>query len=155
MRIPRGPTPCSCRLSEAADRSRVRCLMPHRRSHAFVIDPEGFETLVRQAVDGLPAEYRRLLKNVAVVVEERPSRGVLADLGLESEDELLGLYSGTSLDDESFFSAGGQLPAKISIYRRPILKLCRNAEDVMNEIRDTVVHEIGHHFGLDDDEMPY
>lgn len=129
--------------------------MSRRRSHTFVIDPEAFESLVRQAIDGLPAKYRRLLENVAIVVEEGPSRDILTDLGLESEDELLGLYSGTSLDDESFFSAGGQLPAKISIYRRPILKLCRNAEDVMNEVRDTVVHEIGHHFGLDDDEMPY
>jgi predicted Zn-dependent protease with MMP-like domain len=119
------------------------------------MEPEAFETLVRQAIDGLPAEYRRLLKNVAIVVEEQPSRDILADLGLESEDDLLGLYSGTSLEDDSFFSAGGQLPAKISIYRRPILKLCRNAEDVMDEVRDTVVHEIGHHFGLNDDEMPY
>ena len=66
-----------------------------------------------------------------------------------------GLYSGVSRDNDSFFNAGGQLPARISIYRGPIMRLCRSAEEVVQEVRDTVVHEIGHHFGLDDDEMPY
>ena len=129
--------------------------MPRRRSRSLAIEPEAFEALVQQAIDGVPSEYRRLLKNVAIVVEEMPSQDVLDDLGLESEDELLGLYSGISLEQDSFFSAGGQLPAHISIYRRPILRLCRSAEEVVQEVRDTVVHEIGHHFGLDDDEMPY
>jgi len=129
--------------------------MPRRRSCSLAIAPEAFEALVRQAIDGVPSEYRRLLTNIAIVVEETPSRDVLDELGLESEDELLGLYSGASLADDSFFSAGGQLPARISIYRRPILRLCRSAAEVVQEVRDTVVHEIGHHFGLDDDEMPY
>lgn len=129
--------------------------MSRRRSRSLAIEPEAFDALVRQAIDSVPPEYRGFLTNVAIVVEETPSRDVLDDLGLESEDDLLGLYSGTSLDDESFFSAGGQLPARISIYRRPILRLCRTPEEVVNEVRDTVVHEIGHHFGLDDDEMPY
>ena len=129
--------------------------MPRRRSRSLAIEPEAFEALVQQAIDGVPSEYRRLLKNVAIVVEETPSQDVIDDLGLESEDELLGLYSGISLEQDSFFSAGGQLPARISIYRRPILRLCRSAEEVVQEVRDTVVHEIGHHFGLDDDEMPY
>jgi len=119
------------------------------------MEPEAFAGLVRQAIDGLPSEYRRLLKNVAIVVEETPSQDVLDELGLESEDELLGLYSGISLEQDSFFSAGGQLPTRISIYCRPILRLCRSAEEVVQEVRDTVVHEIGHHFGLDDEEMPY
>jgi len=119
------------------------------------MEPEAFAGLVRQAIDGLPSNYRRLLTNVAIVVEETPSREILDDLGLNSEDDLLGLYSGTSLEDDSFFSTGGDLPARISIYRRPILRLCRSAEEVVHEVRDTVVHEIGHHFGLDDDEMPY
>jgi predicted Zn-dependent protease with MMP-like domain len=129
--------------------------MPRRRARSLAIEPEAFEALVRQAIDGVPSEYRRLLKNVAIVVEETPSQDVLDDLGLESEDELLGLYSGISLEQDSFFSAGGQLPARISIYRRPILRLCRSAKEVVQEVLDTVVHEIGHHFGLDDDEMPY
>jgi predicted Zn-dependent protease with MMP-like domain len=129
--------------------------MARRRSHFLAMEPEAFAGLVRQAIDGLPSEYRRLLKNVAIVVEETPSRDILNDLGLESDDDLLGLYSGTPLEDESFFNTGGELPARISIYRRPILRVCRSAEEVVHEVRDTVIHEIGHHFGLDDDEMPY
>lgn len=125
------------------------------RRRSLSIEPEEFERLVQQAVDGLPDQYRRLLKNVAVVVEAEPSREVLDELELESEDDLLGLYSGTARDEESFFSPGGHLPARISIYRGPILRLCRTSEEVVQEVRDTVVHEIGHHFGLDDDEMPY
>ncbi|HJU04186.1 MAG TPA: metallopeptidase family protein [Nitrospiraceae bacterium] len=129
--------------------------MPRRRARSLSISPEDFEDLVHRAIDGLPDEYRRLLKNVAVVVEEEPSREVLDELEIESEDDLLGLYSGTALDAESFFDAGGHLPARISIYRGPILRLCRTSDEVIQEVRDTVVHEIGHHFGLDDEEMPY
>jgi predicted Zn-dependent protease with MMP-like domain len=129
--------------------------MPRRRAHSLTVSPEEFERLVRLAVEGLPEQYRRLLKNVAVVVEEEPSRDVLDDLELESEDDLLGLYSGIAFDAESFFDPGGHLPARISIYRGPILRLCRTPEEVIQEVRDTVVHEIGHHFGLDDDDMPY
>ena len=130
-------------------------MRPRRRSHVFVLEPEQFESLVRQAIDGLPIEYRRLLENVSIVVEDEPPQAVLDDFGLESPDDLLGLYSGVSRDNDSFFNAGGQLPARISIYRGPIMRLCRNAEEVVQEVRDTVVHEIGHHFGLGDDEMPY
>ena len=114
-----------------------------------------FEELVRQALDTLPGPYARLMENVAVVVEEAAPREVLADLDIDDENELLGLYHGLSMDKESFFQAGGNLPARISIYRKPILRICRTKEEVVREVRDTVVHEIGHHFGLDDDEMPY
>ena len=90
-----------------------------------------------------------------MVVEEAPSREVLDEVEVDSEDELLGLYQGQAMGTESFFDAGGHLPARIAIYRRPILRLCATSEDVVQEVRDTVVHEIGHHFGLDDEEMPY
>ena len=125
------------------------------RDRALSISPEEFESLVRKAVDGLPERYRPLLKNVAVVVEAEPSREVLEELELDSEDDLLGLYFGRSIDKESFFDPGGNLPARISIYRGPILRLCRTAEEVLQEVQDTVVHEICHHVGLDDEEMPY
>ncbi len=90
-----------------------------------------------------------------VVVEESPSPEVLEEVGAESEHDLLGLYQGQARGTESFFDAAGQMPAKIEIYRAPILRLCRTADEVIQEVQDTVVHEIGHHFGLDDDEMPY
>jgi predicted Zn-dependent protease with MMP-like domain len=117
--------------------------------------PEEFGTLVEQALADLPPPYARLARDVSVVVEEEPPADVLADLDLESPDDLLGLYQGLSLAQESFFSAGGQQPPRISIYRGPILRLCVTAEEVRTEIRDTVVHELGHHVGLGDDEMPY
>lgn len=117
-------------------------------------EPE-FQALVQEALDGLPDEYAKLLTNVAVVVEEEPPPDVRTDLELEDGEDLLGLYQGLPIDNESFFQAGGQLPPKISIYRGPILRLCRTKKEVVQEVRDTVVHEIGHHFGFDDDEMPY
>ena len=113
-----------------------------------------FEDLVREALDGLPT-LCQLMENVAVVVEEMAPREVLEDLDIDDENELLGLYHGISRDHESFFQTGGNMPARISIYRKPILRICRTKQDVVQEVRDTVVHEIGHHFGLDDDEMPY
>jgi predicted Zn-dependent protease with MMP-like domain len=95
------------------------------------------------------------MESIAVVVEEEPPKEVLEDLELEGEDELLGLYQGQSLADDSFFRPGGEAPPQISIYRGPILRLCETPEEVVQEVYDTVVHELGHHVGLDDDEMPY
>jgi predicted Zn-dependent protease with MMP-like domain len=117
--------------------------------------PEDFGTLVQQALKDLPPPYARLAEEVSVVVEEEPPPEVLEDLELDSADDLLGLYQGLSLADESFFQPGGHQPARIAIYRGPILRLCETAEEVRQEIRDTVVHELGHHIGLDDEEMPY
>ncbi|MBA5866984.1 MAG: hypothetical protein GDA67_09870 [Nitrospira sp. CR1.3] len=119
------------------------------------VSPEAFDRLVREALTDLPARYAKLAEEVSVVVEEEPPADVLEDLDLDSEDDLLGLYQGVSLADQSFFQPGGQQPPRIAIYRGPILRLCRTADEVRQEIRDTVVHELGHHVGLDDDEMPY
>jgi predicted Zn-dependent protease with MMP-like domain len=119
------------------------------------MSPEAFADLVQQALTELPPRYAKLAEEVSVVVEEEPPAEVLEDLALESEDDLLGLYQGVSLADQSFFQAGGQQPPRIAIYRGPILRLCRTADEIRQEVRDTVVHELGHHVGLDDDEMPY
>lgn len=116
---------------------------------------EEFGVLVQQALADLPPPYARLAQEVSVVVEEEPPPDILEDLELDSADDLLGLYQGLSLAEESFFQSGGQQPARIAIYRGPILRLCDTAEEVRQEIRDTVVHELGHHVGLTDDEMPY
>lgn len=116
---------------------------------------EEFEALVQQALADLPSPYDRMVQEVSVVVEEEPPPDVLEELELESADDLLGLYQGTSLAENSFFQPGGQQPARIAIYRGPILRLCDSADQVRQEVRDTVVHELGHHIGLDDDDMPY
>lgn len=114
---------------------------------------EAFERLVERALDELPDEFAARLDNVAVVVEDEPDAETLADLGMEPDDELFGLYQGTPLIDRGVAFVG--LPDRIVIYRGPILRACRSPSEVVREVQKTVVHEIGHHFGLDEEDMPY
>lgn len=119
-----------------------------------------FEELVAEALDGLPEEFAELLDNVAVVVQDEPTEDDLREVGIDPADaddpeagELFGLYQGVPLEArDSFYSA---LPDRVVIYRGPILRYCTSRREVLREIRDTVVHELGHHFGLDEDDMPY
>ncbi len=117
------------------------------------VAPEEFEALVAKALDDLPEEFAALLENVAVVVEEEPTEEDLASVDLDPEDDLLGLYQGVPLSARD--SSYGALPDRVVIYRGPILRLCSSRREVIREVRDTVVHELGHHFGLDEDDMPY
>ena len=121
----------------------------------MIVSLEEFDRWIQEALAELPPRFAALADEVSIVVEEEPSLEVLRDLELESEDDLLGLYQGVPIDETSFFQPAGELPARISIYRGPILRLCRTKTEVIHEVRDTVVHELGHHVGLDDDEMPY
>ena len=104
---------------------------------------ERFEELVGDALDGVPPELARLMRNVAVFVEARAPD----DLG-----DLLGLYEGTPLTERGEWYTG-VLPDRITIYRDPILALCHSADEVVEQVRVTVVHEIAHHFGIDDDRL--
>lgn len=116
---------------------------------------EQFEELVGEALDSLPEEFGRLLDNVAVVVEERPSAFDLESVGMEASewDQLFGLYQGVNrLERDTFYSA---LPDRIAIYREPILLACGSRREVLREVRDTVIHELGHYFGMEEDQMPY
>ncbi len=115
-----------------------------------------FESLVQEALRELPAQFRRRLQNVAIEIEEEPSNETLNSVGMgdDEPDELLGLYVGRSIQEHSFFDAGGELPDQVYLYRGPILRVCETKTDVIREIQDTVVHEIGHHFGLSDEDMP-
>ena len=121
----------------------------------MTVSPEEFDRWIQEALADLPPRFARLADEVSIVVEEEPSTEVLRDLDLESEDDLLGLYQGVPVGQTSFFQPAGQLPTRISIYRGPILRLCRTKAEVIHEVRDTVVHELGHHVGLSDEEMPY
>lgn len=129
--------------------------MARRRAHRLRVSREDFDELVRQAIKRLPACYRRLMDNIVVIVEEEPSREVLDELGLSCEDDLLGLYTGTAQGEVSFFDPAGSLPARVVLYRGPILRRCRTKAEVAQEVYDTVAHELGHHFGLEDEAMPF
>lgn len=114
---------------------------------------EEFEALVEQALDGLPEEFAELLENVAVIVEEEPDPEDLEALGLDPGDDLFGLYQGVPQTERgTFYDA---FPDRVFIYRGPILRACRNRREVIREVRDTVVHELGHHFGMEEEDMPY
>ena len=112
-----------------------------------------FERLVEEALESLPPRFAELLDNVAVVVEEEPSDDDLDALE-DGENELLGLYRGVALTHRSHDMLP-MLPDQIAIFRGPILRIARNRRDAVHEIRDTVIHELGHYFGLHDHDMPY
>ncbi len=111
-----------------------------------------FEQLVEQALGELPERFAALLQNVAVVVEEEPTDEDL-DVMDEDANELLGIYRGVPMTERHYDSL--HLPDQIAIFRGPILRVARSRSDAMHEIRDTVIHELGHYFGLDDEEMAY
>ena len=114
-----------------------------------------FEKLVAEALELLPEDFAAALDNVAVVVVDEPEADDLSDAGLapEESDELFGLYQGIPLTERDSFYA--ELPDRISIYRLPILRACRSRAEVIREVRDTVIHELGHHFGMEEEDMPY
>jgi predicted Zn-dependent protease with MMP-like domain len=101
-----------------------------------------FEELVANALDEVPAELMALLDNVVVLVEDRN----------EDEPDLLGLYEGYALTERGW-QYGGALPDRIMIYRDAICDICESEDDVVDEVTVTVVHEIAHHFGIDDDRL--
>lgn len=103
-----------------------------------------FETAVSEALDQVPPELAALMDNVVVLVEEWPPE--------HEPQDLLGLYEGTPLTERDSWYAG-VLPDRISIFREPITQLCETREEVVEEVLITVVHEIAHHFGIEDERL--
>jgi predicted Zn-dependent protease with MMP-like domain len=102
---------------------------------------EEFEEAVGDALDEVPGELMALLDNVAFFVEDEPP---------PEDPDLLGIYDGTPLTERGDAWAMGALPDRITIYRGPLLRMCETREELLDEIAITVVHEIAHHFGIDD-----
>jgi predicted Zn-dependent protease with MMP-like domain len=116
------------------------------------INPAEFERLVEEALDSLPQRFADLLDNIVVVVEEEPNASDL-DVMEDSHGELLGIYRGTPMTRRTYDSF--RMPDQIAIFRGPILRVTRNAREAQRQIRETVIHELGHYFGLSDEEMIY
>ena len=103
------------------------------------LDRPAFEALVEAALDDIPDELAAAVDNLVVLVEDDPPPG---------QPGLLGLYEGVALTERT--SAHSGLPDRITIFRRPLLGLCGTPEELAHEVRVTVVHEVAHHFGIDD-----
>ena len=104
------------------------------------MDRAAFEALVNQALDDIPDELAQLISNVVVLVEDDPP---------PDDPTLLGLYDGVALTDR-YGDYGMELPDRIFVFRNPLLEMCESEEELVDEVRITVVHEIAHHFGIDD-----
>ena len=107
--------------------------------------------MVVRCYEGLPEGLLGYLENLDIVVEERPSEEELGEMGIEGAHGLLGLYTGVSRlergDDLPF------LPDKITLYQRPIEGICGSREEVMKEVRTTLLHEVGHYLGMDEEHL--
>lgn len=114
-----------------------------RPAHPVEMDADAFERLVEEALQQVPGELLDLLDNCVIVV---------ADDAPEDEPDLLGLYEGIPLTERDG-SYAGVLPDTITIFRNPTLAICETAEEVVDEVVITVVHEIAHFFGIDDDRL--
>jgi predicted Zn-dependent protease with MMP-like domain len=104
------------------------------------MEPDQFDALVDRALDGIPDEIAALVHNVVVLVEDEPP---------EDEPNLLGLYEGIALT-ERWGTPAMELPDRIFVFRGPLLDMCDSEEQLVEEVRITVVHEVAHHFGIDD-----
>jgi predicted Zn-dependent protease with MMP-like domain len=117
------------------------------------ISPREFETYVEEALAGVPPSFRKYLENIVIVVEDEPAKEDYDETDTPDEEELFGVFRGVPYFERGAVTS--HLPAQIAIFRGPILRFCGSRGEAVREIRDTVVHEIGHMLGLGDEEMPY
>jgi len=117
------------------------------------ISPAEFESCVEEALGAVPAPFRKYLDNVVVAVEDEPTDEDYDETDTPDDEEIFGIFRGVSYFDRAHTVSS--LPAQIAVFRGPILRCCATRGEAVREIRDTVVHEVGHMLGLDDDEMPY
>jgi predicted Zn-dependent protease with MMP-like domain len=113
---------------------------------------EKFLTLVDEALASIPQRFRDAITNVAIVVEDEPTNEQLADVDVDPGDTLLGLYQGTPLTERQW-AHGNVLPDKVTLFHRPIEDASDDEDDVVVAIGETLIHELGHYFGLSEDEI--
>ena len=119
-----------------------------------------FERVVSEALDSLPKRFADMVDNVIITVEEEPNDEDLASFehdgdgdDADEQDELLGIYRGVALTERTHDMP--LMPDEIAIFRGPINRVVRSRQEAVEEVRETVIHELGHYFGLDDEEMPH
>ena len=115
------------------------------------ISREQFERLVHKALSNIPPDIRLSIQNVDIVVDNVASMNQIAGTGIENEMELLGLYEGIPITERYGYDM--VLPDKITLFQKPIEPICDNQEQITEEISKTLIHEIAHHFGLDDNHL--
>jgi predicted Zn-dependent protease with MMP-like domain len=113
---------------------------------------ERFQALVDAALAGIPKEFREALENIAIVIEDAPSAAQLREVDIEPPDTLLGLYQGTPLTERSW-SQAAMLPDKITLFQRPLEDASEDEDDLVVAVGETLIHEIGHYFGLSEEEI--
>jgi len=111
-----------------------------------------FERIVISALKGLPKSIKNRMENIDVVIEDQASPDLLSEMGLHSPSDLLGLYQGVPIDRRGFYY-GNVLPDKITLFQHPIESICRTKEEIAEKVREVVVHEVGHYFGLDEERL--
>ena len=116
------------------------------------MDRKVFEELLQDAVRELPAEFRDKLRNVAIIVEDYPSQELIEQMELDPDETLFGLYEGVPLTERGFFDQPLH-PDRILIFQRAIEDACDSPEEIKEELKTTLVHEIAHFFGLSDDYL--
>ena len=115
------------------------------------VSDRAFRRLVEEALALVPGEFRPYLEGVPVVIEEWAPDALLDELGVPEDDTLYGLYTGRPLTEGP--PQSGDLPPRIMIFRGPLLEDCDDEDDLREEIATTVIHEIAHHFGIDEDRL--
>ena|SRR2546427_6337012 len=116
------------------------------------MDKQAFEKLVSDAIQELPEEFRKKLTNTAIIVEDYPSDQLAQGLGIGPDDTLFGLYEGVPLTERGYF-AEPLYPDHILIFQRAIEDECDSPEEIKHEVKTTLMHEIAHFFGMDDDYL--
>jgi predicted Zn-dependent protease with MMP-like domain len=113
---------------------------------------KAFERHVADALASIPRRFRKAMQNIAIVVEDEPSAALLADMEIEPPDTLLGLYQGTPLTERSW-DYGNALPDRILIFQGPHERAAEDEDDLVVAIAETLIHEIGHYFGMSEDQI--
>ena len=111
------------------------------------VNEKEFEELVSEAVNSLPEKFKEKMENIAIAIEDFPSRELLTEMKIKSPYGLLGLYRGVPYSRRGIWYRN-VLPDKIIIFKKPIEIRCRNKEEIKYSVRKVVIHEIGHYFGL-------